>query len=102
MRQVAGKIDGDVELSDALELLGMITGHVVVASGGHLVLRGTCCAGMRIEPGGVVQLDGTVDGDVLNAGGELEVRGAINGRLHAQAGTTVVHTDAVIDGQRQP
>lgn len=96
-----GKIEGAVELSDELQLDGMVAGDVTVLDGGHLILRGTCCKNLLIRPGGTVDLYGTVSGDVTNQGGFLEVHGIIRGKLNTiDGGDTYVDVNAQVNGGR--
>jgi hypothetical protein len=43
-----------------------------------------------------VLLNGTVNGDVANNGGRLEINGTVNGHVHDMAGQTVIDPDAVV------
>jgi cytoskeletal protein CcmA (bactofilin family) len=93
-----GKIEGNRRVADGLDLHGMVTGTVSVASGGWLELRGTVCRDLVLEEGSSVHRYGTVSGDVYNRGSELLVYGSIGGTLHREGGTTVIDSDAAIAG----
>jgi hypothetical protein len=98
MRIERGKIEGDVEIREDLELHGMIAGSATVKDGARLDLNGTVTGDLVVEEGATVILRGTVAGDVTNRGGELAIYGMIDGRLIRVAGTTEVDPDAVIHG----
>jgi hypothetical protein len=87
-----------LEIDDDFTLLGMVTGDIIVVANGNLQLDGTCGRNLILEEGSTVFLNGTVSGNVYNRGGELEVYGVIYGRLHKDAGQTIVDSDAVIRG----
>ena len=94
-----GKIEGPLEVRDDFQLDGMVTGDVVVADGGHFILRGMCCQNLIVLQGGTVELFGTVSGSVINRGGFLEVHGTIGGRLETvEGGDTYVDENAQVGG----
>lgn len=101
MRTITGKLEGPQEIMGDVTLTGMITGDVLVRSGAHLDLNGMCCASLRVEPTGSVDLRGTVAGDVTNDGGDLHVYGVVAGKLVEHGGSTVVHPGAIVGGVRR-
>jgi len=101
MRTITDTIGGDATIRDAVTLQGMVVGDVVVVAGGYLDLYGTCCRNLKIEKDGVVNLYGTVSGDVTNDGGRLDVHGVINGQLVEIAGHTRVQSGASVAGVRR-
>ena len=98
MRTEAGKIQGDLEVTDGLILMGMVQGSVRVGGGGQLRLLGTVSGDLAVEPGGEVELVGLVRQDATNSGGNLTVVGTISGRLYAKAGRTRLDKQAVVKG----
>lgn len=72
--------EGDAVVEDDVRLTGVHRGTVTVVAGASLVLAGT------------------VSGDVINDGGDVEVYGSIDGRLVYEGGTTYVDSGAAIDG----
>ena len=101
MHRVSGTVEGVWEINDEVALTGMAAGDVVVASGGVLHLEGMCCRSLRIEQNGTVWLRGTVIGDVINAGGSLNVHGTIQGQLVDPNALAVIHPGAMIGGVRK-
>ena len=95
MRKQAGKTQGDLVLDDDVELVGVVTGTVIVKAGATAQLRGLIVGCLVVESGAVVGLRGMVCGDVRNHG-ELRVHGTIGGRLLKLEGTAVVEPDAYI------
>lgn len=75
---------------------GVIEGDVSVAPGTSLCLNGMITGNLTVEPDATCELRGTVVGSVINAGGELQVYGLIQGSLVRQGGRTVVDSRASI------
>jgi cytoskeletal protein CcmA (bactofilin family) len=96
MRAESGKIEGDLEVKDAFVITGMVTGNIVVISGGILDLHGMCVKNVIVRSGGTARLHGMVSGDAINEGGSLEVHGTVNGAVRTVNGTTVVSPSAVV------
>ena len=98
VRAEHGKIEGNLRVTDSLDLHGIVTGTVSVAPGDRLESRGTFCRDLVLAEGSSVHLYGTVSGDVYNRAGELLVSGSVGGTLHGEGGTTVIDPDAAIVG----
>lgn len=96
MRAESGKIEGDFEVKDDFALHGMVTGSIVVISGGILSLHGMCVKNVIVRSGGTAKLYGMVNGDAINEGGSLEVHGTVSGAVRTINGTTVVSPSAVV------
>ena len=95
------KIEGSLVLNYDLTFHGMIAGDVIIIRRGILRLYGLCCKNLTLEQGSKAFLYGTVDGNVLNRAGYLEVYGKINGNLHTEAGAvTHIDSQAVVQGTR--
>jgi hypothetical protein len=77
----------------------MVVGNVTVTPGVTLELSGTVIGGVNLEPSSRAFLRGTVNGDVTNQGGGLEVWGSVKGRIYRNGGTTVVHPNAIVKGE---
>lgn len=78
MREEHGEVAGPLTISDDYALHGMVSGDLVVESGGHLQLFGMVTGTLRITDGGSAIIRGMVSKDVLNAG-QLEVHGMVIG-----------------------
>lgn len=98
MRTEAGRIEGDVVVTDELTLLGVVQGSVRVGTGGRLRLLGTVGHDLVVEAGGEAELVGVVKRDVTNSGGTLTVVGRIRGRLYANAGQTRLDENSDVAG----
>ena len=96
MRAERGKIQSDLNLTDALDLLGMCTGRITVHPGGVLKLHGMCTGGLEVLKGGTAIINGVCPCDVVNSGGTIELFGSIHGNLEDKAGKTIVHPGAVL------
>lgn len=79
MKTENGKIEGDVQVTDALQMNGMFTGNVEVLAGGHLILNGTACKSVTSKLGSILEINGTVAGDVVDEGGKIFIRGVVLG-----------------------
>lgn len=106
MRSEHGKIEGDVRVEGPMQLYGMVTGNILVASHGSLQLFGTCCGNLTLDAGSEVRIDGTVSGNVLNRGGVLSIYGVVSGKVDTSAGETEIDSKSIIRGRvtdtRQP
>ncbi len=98
MRTEHGKIVGDLHLTDDLKLHGMVTGETVVASGGLLLLHGTCCRNVFVETGGQAEIHGAVAGSVCNRGGQVTVYGTVAKDVVTDDGQTRVEETAQVRG----
>ena len=76
-----GKVEGDVEITGEFQMHGMFTGNVVVKAGGSLILHGMATKSVTLESGSFVNIFGTVSGDVINNGGQLQVSGIVAGKI---------------------
>jgi hypothetical protein len=75
---------------------GVVDGDAVVSAGTSLCLNGMITGNLTIEPDASCELRGTVIGSVINAGGDLQVFGLIQGSLVRQSGRTTVDSRASI------
>lgn len=96
MRTEHGRIDGDIEVNDGFNLVGMVTGNIRVVSGGVLHLHGMCVKDITVRSGGTAKLFGMVNGNVLNDGGSLEVHGTVLGAVRTNGGKTVISPAATV------
>ena len=97
-----GKIERSIYLDYDFTLYGMITGDVVVGTGSVFVLHGTCAQNLVMEHGSRVYLHSTVNGNVSNNSGILEVYGTVNGYVNtSEDGKTFIDNNAVIRRGRQ-
>jgi hypothetical protein len=99
-RTERGTIEGDLELSEHLELHGIINGDAIVCAGGRIDLHGMVCGDLTFETGSCGTIDGTVRGDLTNRGGVVVIRGVVDGELRELSGRTVVDADAIIGARR--
>lgn len=91
----SGKIDGDYEVTEDLQLRGMITGSAIVKSGALLQLHGTVVKDVIVEQGGTAIINGTVSGNVINRGGSIEIYGVVYGSVNGPAS---IDANAVVKG----
>jgi len=101
MGEARGKVEGSWTIETEVELYGMAAGDGVVARGGNLVLRRTCCESLWIADGGRAAVHGMVAGDVVNEG-VVHISGTIVGRLDDRARGAIVMGGALINGVRYP
>lgn len=71
--------EGDAVVDEDVRLTGTHRGDVTVLTGGRLVLAGTVC------------------GDVIADGGDVELYGRVDGRVVYAAGTLYVGSDATVE-----
>ncbi|MES2705377.1 MAG: hypothetical protein V4726_02130 [Verrucomicrobiota bacterium] len=102
MRIEHGKLTGDQNITEDLDLQGIIYGSAEVQPGIALHMGGTITENLLILPGGICKLDGMVFGNVHNRGGILRILGTIKGELTGEGGSTEIDPQAVIGGKRGP
>jgi cytoskeletal protein CcmA (bactofilin family) len=99
MRSEQKQIEGDVVLSDELQLYGQVTGSVTVEDGGVLHVFGMVGKSVTVKAGGTATVHGMVSGDVRNEGGGLHIRGMVLGRVTTiPPGKTVIEPAAIVSG----
>lgn len=96
MKVEYGTLEGDIRITEEIELRGIADGNVTVADGGWLVLHGIVAQDLILENGADVELYGTVGGTVYNRGGNLSVYGTIVQKLRDEAGVTTIDPEAMI------
>lgn len=96
MKPIHGKVEGDTVVDVDTRLDGMIVGNVRVTHDATLHLNGMVVGKLEVEPLSRVLLRGTVNGDVMNRGGHLEVWGKVSGHLIRESGVTIVHPNAAV------
>jgi len=96
MRIRNDKIEGDTIINEDTQIDGMIVGNTTVAEGIQLKLNGMIVGKLVVAKNSTIQLYGTVDGDVVNEGGRLEVFGTVNGKVFRKDGDTLVDSKAIV------
>jgi hypothetical protein len=100
MKYENGKIEGNLDLTSGLELHGIVTGNIRVLPGVTLFLHGTCGENLIVESNATAYVHGTVGGNVENRGGLVEIYGTVNGQVLKISGSTVIDKNAVILNKR--
>lgn len=91
-----GKIEGDYVVHGRLQISGMVTGTTTVAPNSHLHLTGMCCGDVVVQAGATAMLSGTIGGNLINHG-VVELRGTVQGNVRStgahfqRAPSSVVH-----------
>lgn len=99
MKSFKGMHDADFHVDSDISIYGMITGSLVV-DGCYIVnLFGMVCSDVIVSNGAKVSINGTVNNDVINNGGDVEIQGAVDGRVFAQSGKTLINKGARVNGQ---
>ena len=99
MRNINGKINGDLCLNDNAEIHGMVTGTITVLSGVTLFLYGLCGKNLIVEKNAKTIVHGMVSGNIENRGGNLEVYGLVVGRVLEISGITLIDKNALIQNK---
>jgi len=100
MQSENGMLKGDIQVEHDLQLNGMVTGSVTVLRGAHFRLNGTACKDLIVEAGSSAEVNGRVSGNVVNVGGDLVIRGVIDGSLKTVSGSTQTDPSARIGSER--
>ena len=92
--------NGDLVIENYIEIMGDITGKVLVKRGGRLALHGVISNNVFLEEGASVfiQKDAQVNGEVINNGGKLYIYGSIYGKVLNKSGKVIVGKHAFISG----
>lgn len=69
-------VEGGFDLSEDVQLFGMVTGDCVVPAGRTLVLQGTVSGDLLVEADGLAHVHGTVGGRLI-ANGTAVVSGVV-------------------------
>ncbi len=96
-----GTLHGDQQVTDELDLYGMVRGNMSAARGARVRIYGFVAGDLIVEEEANVKLYGTVTGSVRNRGGVLLIEGTVHGTLHEEAGNTTIAERAVIRGNRR-
>ena len=70
---------GDLTLTDDLEISGLVGGTVTVPPGRILLLRGMITGDLVVQKTARATIHGTVGGAVLNHDGDVEIYGMVGG-----------------------
>jgi hypothetical protein len=98
MREEDGTIEGDLRVTEDLELNGTLTKTATVAAGATLFVNGTVGGDLVLERGSSAVVVGTVSGSVINRGGSLRVSGRVAGKIRRISGTTQLEPGAIVNG----
>ena len=96
MKTISHKIVGDTVLEQDIQLEGIIVGSTTVSENIKLRLHGDIIGDLWLREGSDVLLYGTVNGNIRNEGGHLEVFGIVKGKIKSLGGTTVIDPKAII------
>jgi len=99
MRVENRKIEGDIKINEEVTMNGTINGSAIVLKGGLLVLNGIVNQDLILESDSKAQVFGSVNGNIYNKGGELEIHGTIMGTIHKEAGIIVIYPESNIKGK---
>lgn len=91
-----GKHEGDLSLTESINLNGMIVGSLHVTSGNSAIINGTVTGHVFVEPRGTLKVYGVISGGITNNGGDIEIFGMVSGGLYENAGSTLVHPHAAV------
>lgn len=95
-----GKIEGPFTIDRDLTIHGMVVGRTTVRSGCKLVLHGMVTSDLVIEPGAYAMVHGTVNGTVINNGGNVEIHGTVDAVADTSpAARTVIAHGALVRSQ---
>ncbi|MFK5664405.1 hypothetical protein ACI2OW_00640 [Pseudomonas shirazica] len=94
---IKGTHNGDLQVSQRLEILGTVIGSVVVVNSGNLELKGTILGRCEVQIGGKATIQGTIIGELENYGGAVDVWGVVDKLIdHGENTKSVTHKDSVI------
>ena len=98
MRSEQKQIEGNLVLTDELQLYGQVTGVLTVERGGVLHLYGMVGKGLVVRSGGKATVHGMVNGGIRNEG-DLHVHGMVLGGITTiPPGQTTVAQAASVSG----
>lgn len=75
-----GKVKGDIVYTENMNVKAKVRGSVTIRPGITVNFKGAIERDLVIEKDAVMNLRGSVGGDVYNKGGTLNLRGTISGR----------------------
>ena len=77
MKHLRDHHQGDLTLTDDLEISGLVSGTVTVPPGRYLLLHGTITRHLVVQKTARATIHGTVGGAVLNQDGDVEIFGTV-------------------------
>ncbi|MDF0532276.1 polymer-forming cytoskeletal protein [Tsukamurella sp. 8F] len=80
MKSENGKIEDRTILDEDLQLAGLWVGDCRVTNGARLELLGTVTGSVIVDEGSTALIAGMVNGDVV-ANGRVEITGTVSGRV---------------------
>ena len=98
MKLENGKIEGDLVVSEDLQLNGMVTGNIIVTDSAKLLLNGMCLGSVHIEGDSTAIVHGIVQENIENSNGTLHVYGTVNGDVISGSGETKISSEARVCG----
>ena len=98
MHHTHGRLPGGTRIQEDTVLDGAVDGHAYVAGWVTLHLNGTIHGDLTIEPGAVVEINGTVEGLVINEGAVVTVNGSVGAVSDTGDTKTSVASGATIGG----
>ena len=114
MREIRGKIEGDILVEEDSLFTGMVAGNMRVTSNRTVEIRGMLCGDLLAEDGATITINGMVDGAVIaeegstveingmvdgvdrNNGASVSIWGTVDAVSDRQPGITTVHPGAVV------
>ncbi|MCH9052169.1 MAG: hypothetical protein IIA72_13995 [Proteobacteria bacterium] len=89
---------GDLTLTDDLEISGLVSGTVTVTPGRYLLLHGMITDDLVVQKTARATIHGTVGGAVLNHDGDVEIFGMVGSIQDFGVRKASVDAHAVIKG----
>ena len=98
MKIINRKIDGDTVIVQDTRFDSTVIGSVTVSECILLQLDGNIDGNLILSNDSTVYIYGTVNGDVNNIGGFLEVFGTVNGSVLCESGVCLIDSRGAVTG----
>jgi len=91
MREIKGKLEGDLLIEKNTNLAGMVVGTAKVLPKVSFNIKGMLIDNLIVKNEAVDFVHGMVTGNIENEGGYVEVFGIVEGQVYPRAGKTIIH-----------
>ncbi len=98
MKIINRKIDGETVIVQDTKIDSTVVGSVTVSESILLQLDGNIDGNLILSNDSTVYIYGTVNGDVDNIGGFLEVFGTVNGSVTCESGVCLIDSKGSVTG----
>lgn len=99
MREITTVVKETINVTEDLKISGILTGDLTYGDRVNFLLTGFVNGNIEVNSDSFIKISGTLNGNIINRLGNIEIFGTVNGDIEIQDGQCFIHPDAVIKGQ---